>query len=297
MLEAVLGLLAPAPGKRIVDATVGAGGHAEAIARMVADRGELIVLDRDPEMLELAAKRLAPLPSQVRFVHAPMSRLGEVVREDGRPLDGILLDLGLCSAQLDDPARGFRFGPADTPVPLDMRMDRTTGETAAELLERLDDDALSALLRDGGVPRARAVARAIREALPIRTAAELLRCLKGVRLPDRSHHPATLVFQALRIAVNDEYGELERTLDAIPDLLAPGGRLAVLSYHSGEDRRVKEFLAREARGCICPPGLPVCGCGRKVRMRVLVSGDRPSADEVSRNPRSRSARLRGGERT
>ena len=112
MLEAVLGLLAPAPGKRIVDATVGAGGHAEAIARRVADRGELIVLDRDPEMLELAAKRLAPLPSQVRFVHAPMSQIGEVLGDDGLPLDGILLDLGLCSAQLDDPARGFRFGPA-----------------------------------------------------------------------------------------------------------------------------------------------------------------------------------------
>lgn len=298
MLEAVMEVLDPRPGKRIVDATGGTGGHAEAIARRLGAEGGLVVLDRDPEMLEIAAKRLTPFGSSVQFVHSSFSRLGESLRGLGiKKVDGILFDLGLCSAQLDDPTRGFRFLDPGASAPLDMRMDRTSGESAAERIARADEETLSGWLRDGGVPRAGAVARAIRSRLPLRTSHQLLEAVRTVRLPQRSHHPATLVFQALRIAVNDEYGELEAALEAIPDLLAAGGRLVILSYHSGEDRRVKQFLAREARGCICPPDLPVCGCGRVPRMRVLVRGDQPSDEEVSRNPRSRSARLRAGELT
>jgi 16S rRNA (cytosine1402-N4)-methyltransferase len=282
---------------RIVDATVGGGGHAEAIARRLAGEGELIAIDRDPEMLECAGKRLAPFGSSVRLVHARISHLHEVLGGvELEAVDGILLDLGLCSLQLDDPERGFRFQPAGRPVPLDMRMDRSRGKTAAELLEEIDEAGLAGLLREGGVPRPKAVARAIRARLPIQDARELVEAVGEVPLPQRSHHPATLVFQALRIAVNDEYRELEAGLETAVELLQPGGRLAVLSYHSGEDRRVKQLLAREARGCICPPRMPVCGCGRTPRLRVLARGKGPSPEEVLRNPRARSARLRGGER-
>ncbi len=297
LLEPVLELLSPQPGLRIVDATVGGGGHAEAIARRLGGAGKLIAIDRDPEMLECAGKRLAPYGSSVRLVHARISHLREVLAgAELDAVDAILFDLGLCSLQLDDPVRGFRFQPAGRPVPLDMRMDRTWGRTAAELLEETEEAELAGLLREGGVPRPRAVARALRSRLPIGDAGELLEAVSTVALPQRSHHPATLVFQALRIAVNDEYRELEQGVEAAVELLRPGGRLAVLSYHSGEDRRIKEIFAREARGCICPPGLPVCGCGRTPRLRLLARGKGPPPEEVLRNPRARSARLRGGER-
>ncbi|HXZ84580.1 MAG TPA: 16S rRNA (cytosine(1402)-N(4))-methyltransferase, partial [Myxococcota bacterium] len=191
---------------------------------------------------------------------------------------------------------GLSFRAGAEPIPLDMRLDRSRGETAAELLARLDQAELEELLRSGGVPAAARVARALGARRPIRTVQELLAALEGVRLPRRRHHPATLVFQALRMAVNDELAELDAGLASAVEVLGPGGRLAVLSYHSGEDRRVKEFLARETRGCICPPELPVCGCGRKPRMRLLGRGRAPEPGEARRNPRARSARLRGGVR-
>jgi 16S rRNA (cytosine1402-N4)-methyltransferase len=298
LLEPVLELLAPGPGKRIVDATVGGGGHAEEIALRLAGEGELVAIDRDAEMLERAGKRLAPFGSMVRLVHARISHLREVLDGAGlSPVDGILLDLGVCSLQLDDPERGFRFQPAGGAVPLDMRFDRSRGKTAAALLEEFEEAELAGVLREGGVPRPRTLAREIRARLPMETAAELVEAVRAARLPERKHHPATLAFQSLRIAVNEEYRELEAGLDSALDLLRPGGRLAVLTYHSGEDRRVKERLAREARGCICPPDLPVCGCGRLPRIRVLARGKGPSPEEVLRNPRARSARLRGGERS
>ncbi|MGH7292278.1 MAG: 16S rRNA (cytosine(1402)-N(4))-methyltransferase, partial [Myxococcota bacterium] len=191
---------------------------------------------------------------------------------------------------------GMSFRAGDAPVPLDMRMDRSQGETAAELLERIGRDELAELLRDGGVPMPGRVARALHEKRPIRTVQELASALEGVRLPQRRHNPATLVFQALRMAVNDELAELDAGLESAVDVLEQGGKLAVLSYHSGEDRRVKQFLAREAKGCICPPDLPVCGCGRVPRLRIVARGQQASAAELRRNPRARSARLRGGVR-
>jgi 16S rRNA (cytosine1402-N4)-methyltransferase len=294
MLEEVVALLDPRPGGCYVDATVGAGGHAAAIAKRIGPRGALVGLDRDPQMLRLASERLGPYADRVRLVHARFSFLREVAEGCALPpVDGILLDLGVASVHLDEPQRGFSFR---TSAPLDMRLDPTQGETAAQRLARLEPDELAQLLRRGGVPAPRAVAQALARHRPIETTAQLVEALRGLRLPRRHHHPATLVFQALRIAVNDEYAELEAGLEAAVELLAPGGRLAVLSYHSGEDQRVKRHLAAEARGCICPPDLPVCGCGRRVRLKLLARGEGPSAAEQARNPRARSARLRGAER-
>jgi 16S rRNA (cytosine1402-N4)-methyltransferase len=297
MVERVMHILEPKPGGRIVDATLGLGGHAEAILRALGPEGQLIGLDRDPQMLGLAKKRLRPYGSAAHLVQARLSSLSEVAKAAGvAGVDGILMDLGLCSAQIDEPSRGFSFEFGPEPSPLDMRMNQSEGETAAELLERLDETALVAVLRQSDVPAPTKVARALRKCLPIRTTQELAKAIDAIKLPRRRHHPATLVFQALRLAVNDELRELEAALAAAIDLLGPGGRLAILSYHSGEDRRVKEFLTREARGCICPPDLPRCGCGRSPRMKTLARGTGPDPEEVKQNPRARSARLRGGER-
>jgi 16S rRNA (cytosine1402-N4)-methyltransferase len=297
MVDEVLALLAPAPASRVVDATTGHGGHAEAILERLGPDGMLVGLDRDPEMLAVAEERLARFGARTKLFHARFSFMREVVAAAGAaPVDGVLLDLGVCSAHLDRLERGMSFRAGDAPVPLDMRMDRSQGETAAELLGRIGRDELTELLRDGGVPMPGRVARALHEKRPIRTVQELVAALGDVRLPQRRHNPATLVFQALRMAVNDELAELDAGLESAVDVLAQGGKLAVLSYHSGEDRRVKQFLAREAKGCICPPDLPVCGCGRVPRLRIVARGQQASAAELRRNPRARSARLRGGVR-
>ena len=297
MVAEVLELLAPRPDARIVDATTGHGGHAEAILEQLGPDGMLVGLDRDAEMLAVAEERLRRFGARAKLVHARVSVLREVAAAAGAvPVDGVLLDLGVCSAHLDRIERGMSFRAGEEPVPLDMRMDRSCGETAALLLARVGRDELAQLLRDGGVPTPGRVARALDEARPIGTVQELVAALDGVRLPDRRHHPATLVFQALRMAVNDELAELDGGLECALGALAQGGRLAVLSYHSGEDRRVKQFMAREAKGCICPPNLPVCGCGQVPRLRIVARGVGPSPAEIRRNPRARSARLRGGER-
>ena len=300
MVEEVLEQLSPMPGARVVDATLGLGGHSVVIAERIGPTGVVIGLDRDPELLKRARERLLPAQGERRegaeflLFHSRFSRLGEVVEAaGGGPVDGVLLDLGICSAQLDDPERGFRFTKGSEEVPLDMRLERTCSEeSAAEFLERVDEAELVATLRAGDVPGARRVARAIRARLPIQNASELEAAVRSAKLPQRRHHPATLVFQALRIAVNREFEELEQALEASLEVLAPEGRLVVLSYHSGEDRRVKEFLMREQRGCICPPRLPVCGCGRSPRVRTLGRARKAGEDEVRGNPRARSARLR-----
>ena len=297
MVAEVLELLEPAPGARIVDATTGHGGHAEAILERLGEDGVLVGLDRDPEMLAVAEARLARFGARARLFHARFSFLRDVVAAAGvAPVDGVLFDLGVCSAHLDKLERGMSFRAGDAPVALDMRMDRSSGETAAELLARVDEAELAQLLDDGGVPGARRVARALCARRPISTVQELVAAVEAVPLPRRRHHPATLVFQALRMAVNDELAELDAGLESAVQALRTGGRLAVLSYHSGEDRRVKAFLAREAKGCICPPDLPVCGCGRTPRVRVSARGRKASPAELRRNPRARSARLRGGVR-
>ncbi len=298
MVDAVIEALHPRPASRLVDATLGLGGHADALLRELGPDGLLIGVDRDPGMLERARERLAVHGARLRAVHARFSVLRDVVRGAGlQQVDGILLDLGLNSAQLDDRARGMSFRADAAEAPLDMRMDPTRGETAAELLDRVDASRLETLLRSGDVPAPARTARALLAARPLKRVGDLLRALEGVPVGGRRHHhPATLVFQALRIAVNAELEELDRALHDSLELLAPGGRLVVLSYHSGEDRRVKAFLQAEIKGCICPPALPYCGCGRRPRLRSVVRGARPSAEEIHRNPRARSARLRAAER-
>lgn len=297
MLAETLEALRPQPDGTVIDGTLGLGGHAEAVLERIGPGGRLIGIERDAGLLARARERLARFGSAFRGVHARFSSIGEVVRGSGAdPVDAVLFDLGVCSAHLDDPERGFSFHEDARRAPLDMRMDRARGETASDLLDRLDERALIKVMRDGGVAAPRAVARALLARRPVRTVGDLLDAVKTVKQPRRRHHPATLVFQALRIAVNDEISELSHALDTTVDLLAPGGRLAVLSYHSGEDRSVKEFFAREVKGCICPPALPMCGCGRSPRLRHVVRGEAPSDAEVRRNPRARSARLRAGER-
>jgi 16S rRNA (cytosine1402-N4)-methyltransferase len=304
LLSETLALLDPRPHETVLDGTVGGGGHAAAILERTAPDGFLVALDRDAEALEAARLRLAADAGRVALVHASFRDLGGVLSRLGiDAVDGVLLDLGVSSRQLDAAARGFAFAEARADeTPLDMRMDPGAATTAADLLARLPAEELERCFREyGELPGARRLARAIVEGRgrrPLRTAADLLALVRETGVGrGRRHHPATLVFQALRIAVNDELGALERGLGAAIEVLRPGRRLVVLAYHSLEDRVVKNRLRDEARGCACPRGTPVCVCGRQRRLRVLTRRPvRPSADELRQNPRARSARLRAAER-
>lgn len=303
MLAETLELLAPKPGAVVVDGTVGGGGHAAALLERIGETGRLVGLDVDDEALAAAGRRLGDDP-RVRLAHASFRELARVLHELGIDrIDGALLDLGVSSRHLDAPERGFRFAEDTSQrTPLDMRMDRRSPTTAADLLATASVRELEGWLREyGELPGAARLARRIVEARskrPLRTAADLLAVVREAHVGGgRRHHPATLVFQALRIALNDELGALAEGIDAALDHLRPGGRLAVLSYHSLEDRLVKNRLRDAAKGCICPPRAPVCSCGRKPQARVLTR--RPvSASEAERrdNPRARSARLRAAER-
>jgi len=305
LLEACLELLAVSKGRLFVDGTLGDGGHAEAILARSAPDGRLLGLDRDPEAIAISAQRLARYGHRAQLVHASFRDLQAVLAARGiAQVDGVLLDLGVSSRQLGQARRGFRFLPlpGEGEVPLDMRMDPSAGPTAAQLLARASAVQLEGWLRDyGEVPAARRLARLLVEARrnsPPQTAAELRELVRRAGAGrGRRHHRATLVFQALRIAVNDELGALKDGLDAAIEALAEGGRLCVLSYHSLEDRIVKNRLRDEERGCVCPPVLPVCTCGRSARLRRLTRRPRrPGAAEVRDNPRARSARLRAAQR-
>ena len=291
--DEVVQLLKPVPGKRLVDATLGGGGHAEALLEAGA---EVIGVDRDPSAVTAARARLAG-SDRFRALEGRAGELESLLGPMGLlPVDGLLLDLGVSSPQLDTPERGFSF---QTEGPLDMRMGRT-GETASQLIARLSEHELSALLRElGEEPFARPIARALKRDLPTTTLAAV-ESIKGA-VPRKAWpskvHVATRTFQALRIAVNDELGELDRVLTALPRLLRIGGRAAVIAFHSLEDRAVKQaFRTLEGR-CTCPPGLPVCACGAQGTFRVLTRRAVQASDsEVERNPRARSARLRAVER-
>jgi 16S rRNA (cytosine1402-N4)-methyltransferase len=298
LLAEVLDKLDLKPGARVIDGTLGAGGHAEAMLEASAPTGQLLGIDRDSSALEIAQARLAPFAERLHIWHGSYAEMGRAAAETGfGTVDAVLLDLGLSSLQLDDPQRGFAFRHD---APLDMRFDQRTSQTAADLVNRLSEDELAELIRDYGEERyARRIARAILAARPLRSTSALRETI--ARAVPASHHerihPATRTFQALRIAVNDELGTLERGLPQAVDLLRPGGRLAVISFHSLEDRIVKRFMRREAVDCICLPEQPVCTCGHEARLRLvnrkpLMAG----AAEVARNPRARSARLRVAER-
>ncbi len=304
LLEETLHWLDARPGRLIVDGTLGDGGHAEAILERTAPDGRLVGLDRDPEALRVAGSRLSRFGARVALAHASFRDLAGVLAEAGTPrVDGVLLDLGVSSRQLDQPERGFRFG-AETAsaTALDMRMDPTRGESAGELLAQASEAELARWFREyGELPGAGRLAREIvrrRVDRPLRTTADLLDAIRAARIGGgRKHNPATLVFQALRIAVNDELGALDQGLGAAIDALAPGGRLCVIAYHSLEDRIAKQRFAREERPCTCAPSAPVCSCGKKPRLvRATRKAVRPSESEVRNNPRARSARLRAAEK-
>ncbi len=286
--------LRPRPGACLVDATVGLGGHATALLA-AAPGARLLGLDRDRAALARAAERLPG--ERVVLRQARFSELAAVLAEFGWDgADAVLLDLGVSSLQLDDPARGFSFR---VDAPLDMRMDAGSDPSAAEIVNQWPERELARILAAfGEEPRARALARAIARARPLRTTGELARVIGGVLGRGRPGlHPATRSFQAIRMAVNDELGELERFLADGYRVLRPRGRLAVLAYHSLEDRRVKDAFRRWAADCLCPPRTPRCVCGWSAKVRLLTRRPlRPSAREVARNPRARSARLRVVER-
>jgi 16S rRNA (cytosine1402-N4)-methyltransferase len=282
MVDEVLELLAPSGNEVIVDCTLGLGGHAEAILGKDGFTGQVIGIDRDRAALDIAGKRLAKFGARFRALHGCFGQLGRLLEECScGAVDGVLFDLGVSSLQLDDAARGFSFMRSG---PLDMRMDQSCGQSAAALLARLDAADLADVLWDYGEERcSRRIAMAIgqaRAAGPIADTAQLREIVHRVMGAKQGRiDSATRTFQALRIAVNDELGELERGLDGAAAVLAPGGRLAVLSFHSLEDRMVKRFL----RGLAARPGV-----------QLLTRGARkPSATEALANPRARSARLRG----
>lgn len=296
LYEEAIHWLCPQPGGRYIDATVGLGGHAKGILEASAPDGLLLGLDADAQALARAAEVLTPFGSRVTLVqgrHRDLERLAKAHGFEG--VQGILFDLGVSSLQLEDAERGFSFM---RPGPLDMRMGEDSPLTAEEIVNTWPEAALSRIIALYGEERfARRVARAICAHRPIRTTTELAEVVARA-IPTRQEiHPATRTFQALRIAVNDELGSLELALPQALALLAAGGRLVVIAFHSLEDRIVKQFMYREARDCLCPPGLPTCVCGHHATLRVLTRKPiRPSDAEIAANPRSRSARLRAAER-
>ncbi|HLI52379.1 MAG TPA: 16S rRNA (cytosine(1402)-N(4))-methyltransferase RsmH [Thermomicrobiaceae bacterium] len=303
LLRETIELLSVRPGGSYLDATFGGGGHTQAILDRSAPSGLVVALDADPKAIERADALAARYPGRLIPRQGNFSDMADLSRswmtEDDK-FDGILMDLGLSSLQLDDDARGFSFR---SDAPLDMRFDPSSDRTAAYLVNSLSSDELSTLLFEyGEEPQARRIARAIvarREQQPIATAhdlAELIEQATGGR-HGRKIHPATRTFQALRIAVNDELEALKAGLAAAIELLRPTGRLAVISFHSLEDRIVKQAFRQEARDCICPPGTPICICGHEARLKLVTTKPlRPTEHEARANPRSRSARLRVAER-
>jgi 16S rRNA (cytosine1402-N4)-methyltransferase len=283
----LLDLLDPQPGEIAVDCTFGAGGHARLVAERLGPDGELIAIDRDPAARERFDELAADVPCATRFVQAPFADALELV----------YLDLGMSSMQVDTRERGFSYS---YDAPLDMRMDPEDDVSAADVVNTWEERRLATLLRDYGEERyARQIARAIvraRAREELATTTELVDVVSAaVPAPARfaGGHPAKRTFQAIRIAVNDELGQIDAALPAAWACLRPGGRFAGISFHSLEDRRVKRFLAARARGCICPPDLPVCACGQVPEAELITRrGVVPTAEEVDANPRARSARMR-----
>jgi 16S rRNA (cytosine1402-N4)-methyltransferase len=304
MLEQVLAFLQPCLGGDILDGTLGGGGHAAALLEAGRGKGRLLGLDRDPHALLVARQRLAPFVGQYITLHTNFSQAAAVLREVGwAGVDGLLLDLGFSSLQVEDGERGFSFL---RPGPLDMRMDQSSGQSAADIVNASSEEELYRILREYGEERAaRVIARAILQERiqgPITTTTALVKIIeRSVRRPARHQrhrvHAATQTFQALRIAVNQELQHLAVFLQEGYTLLRPGGRMVVLSYHSLEDRLVKTAFRRWASACICPPQLQVCACDWEPQVRVLTPKPlTPTGQEVMENTRARSARLRAVER-
>jgi len=306
LLSETLNGLALRPGDLCIDGTVGGAGHAEALLQATAPDGRLLGLDADPENLARSSKKLAHFGERVLLCHANFRKMAKMADTHGfTAVQAVLLDLGVSTYQLAAADRGFSFLAAG---PLDMRMDPQSPLTAADIVNTWSQEALADLIfRYGEEPRARRVARALVQARPLTSTLELAEVVshalggqKGKRL-----HPATRVFQALRIAVNDELAALEAVLPQIVNLLAPGGRFAIISFHSLEDRIIKQFIQRETRACICDlepglrrfAGIVVCRCGHRATLKAITRKPiQPGPAEVAANPRSRSAKLRLAER-
>ena len=302
LAEEVREALAVEPGETVVDATFGSGGHAALLAADLRGEGKLIAIDRDPSSRPYFDRFRRRAGVQGRFLRGEFSVVLEQLASNGVQADAILFDLGVSSMQIDRPERGFSYA-AD--APLDMRMDPSSDVSARELVNEAGERELTKIFREYGEERyARQIARAIarrRRERPFERTGELVETIKSaIPAPARfgDGHPARRVFQALRIAVNDELGSLETALPSALEMLRPGGRLAVISFHSLEDRIVKRFLRAQERGCTCPPDFPVCVCGQEPVLRALSRRPiRPSAQEVALNPRAASARLRAAVKT
>lgn len=305
LLSEAMHYLAVRPGGSYIDCTTGLGGHSSAIAEQLGPDGRLLCMDQDADALEFARTKLMPFGRRVSFVHGNFRDLAELADREGfSAVDGILMDLGISSMQIGRAERGFAFGLEG---PLDMRMDPSSGGvTAAEIVNESDETSLANLFYTYGEERqSRRIASAVVRNRPIATTWELARAVEqavgGVR--GRTHiHPATKVFLALRIRVNGELDSLDAVLPQAHSLLGfgtphGGGRLVVISFHSLEDRVVKQYIRREATGCLCPPQVPVCRCGHKATLRDLTRrAILPGEEEIARNPRARSAVLRAAER-
>lgn len=294
----LVALVDPRPGETAIDCTFGAGGHASLVAERLGSGGQLLAIDRDPVAERAFDELRAEAAPAMRFLRGDYADMLTTLAAQGERADAVYLDLGLSSMQVDTRERGFSYSYA---APLDMRMDPRQELDARTIVNGWDERRLARIFRLYGEERyAGPIARAVvrrRARRSIEATDELVEVIvEAIPVPARfaGGHPAKRVFQALRIAVNDELEALDRALPAAWELLRPGGRLAVISFHSLEDRRVKQFLAERARGCICPPDLPVCGCGQTPEARLLTSGGIvPSPGEAAENPRSRSGRLRG----
>jgi 16S rRNA (cytosine1402-N4)-methyltransferase len=297
LAEEVRELLAIRPGETVVDATFGAGGHAAILAADLRGKGRFIAVDRDPSVRPYFEGFRRHAGVQSRFLRGEASAVLDQLAENGVHADAILLDLGISSMQIDRPERGFSYA---VDAPLDMRMDPTAELSAADLVNEAPERELATIFRRYGEERyAKQIARAIgrrRNKEPIERTGELVEIIRAaIPAPARfgEGHPAKRVFQALRIAVNDELGELEEALPAAFEMLRPGGRMAVIAFHSLEDRIVKRFFQKLERGCVCPPDFPVCVCGKEPELRRLNrKAIRPSRQELAHNPRAASARLR-----
>lgn len=299
LLSEVISGLNLSPGQHAIDGTVGGGGHTLAILQATGPGGKLLAFDRDPAALEGARQQLKDYLPRLTFINDSYSKLSLYVERYGFPdVAGVLLDLGFSSAQLADKSRGFSFQISGL---LDLRYQPAEGSSAAELLNTAPRATLEQIFREGGEPAWRRLAEAIveeRRAHPFATTTSLLDLVMKVKgRGHRSLHPATLVWQALRLAVNQELSELEEGLAAAVRVLSPGGRLVVISFHSGEDRVVKNFFRREARDCLCPPNVPICRCGHQRTLKLITRKPLvPNPVELARNPRARSAKLRIAER-
>ncbi|MCB9419438.1 MAG: 16S rRNA (cytosine(1402)-N(4))-methyltransferase RsmH [Ardenticatenaceae bacterium] len=292
----VLQLLRPQPDGRYLDATLGAGGHTAGILQASAPTGRVLAFDRDPEAIAFARKQLALYGDRVTYVNASYAEMVRLAPANGfAELDGILFDLGLSSRQLEQAERGFSFMKDG---PLDMRFDPTQGETAADLINNLSETELAKIFwQYGEEQRSRRLAQAIVNGRPFTTTRQLADFVAAQVKGRERIHPATRIFQALRIATNHELEAVETGVQAAIALLKPGGRVAVISFHSLEDRFVKQLFRHLSQGCTCPPQQPVCTCGGTATLRLITrKAVKASEEEIQQNPRSRSARLRVAEK-